>query len=452
MKHGIVRTLTVLTLGGILAAPAAGQIAPGEQLAAAPAAQPQEDLVDRVLAVVGDTILLYSTVINEVGRLRAAGELPDDPAQIERAARQIVEASVNDMLILTAAKQANITVTDQDVAADVDQRLRDAELEVGSPEAFRELLAAEGGTLEGFRRDLTEVYRSGAIRNQYMTQVLQNRTPPVINESEIQAYFEANRTELEQRPATVSFRQVEITPVPSDSARRAAIAEAEQVLKELRDGGDFEVLARRFSDDASNAENGGDLGWFGTGQMVPEFEEAAFALRAGQTSGIVETDFGFHIIRVDRTRTAERQGRHILIQPEVTEADIEKARVRADSVFDALQAGASIEDLANRYNAEDEYLQGSTTNLIADRIPPEYIAALADAEPNSLVGPFRFQHPRGPRWVVLRFIERQAARDRTLDDVRSLIRQQLEQQKMVAQHLEELRERIYVDVRLEPAA
>ncbi len=447
MKHGIVRTLALLVLS-VTAAPLAGQVAPGAQPAPMAANQLEETIVDRVLAVVGDSILLYSTIINEVGRLHAAGELPNDPAQVDLAARQLIEASVNDMLILAAAKRANVTVSDQDVLPGVEQRISQAEQDLGSPEAFRQLLASEGRTMAAFRRDLLEIYRADAIKTRYLSQVLQNRTPPVINESEVQAYFDANRAALGQRPATVSFRQVVVTPQPTDSARQAAIAEAEEVLAELRGGADFAVLARRFSDDASNAESGGDLGWFGTGQMVPEFEQVAFALRAGQTSGIVETDFGFHIIRVDRTRTAERQARHILIQPEVTAADIERGRVRADSVAEAVRGGASIQELANRYNAEDELLPAVASNLILDRIPPEYGAAVAGAEVGDVVGPFRFEHPRGPRWVVLQFNDQQDAREYTLEDARPRIRQALEQQKLMEQHLLELREQIYVNVRL----
>jgi hypothetical protein len=101
-------------------------------------------------------------------------------------------------------------------------------------------------------------------------------------------------------------------------------AKAEKLLTQLRAGGDFNALAKEFSIDTSNKDQGGDLGWFGRGMMVKPFEEAAFALKPGELSGIVETQFGYHIIKLDERRMQDSpngqpveqiRARHILIAP-----------------------------------------------------------------------------------------------------------------------------------------
>src|SRR5690606_17493840 len=179
-----------------------------------------------------------------------------------------------------------------------------------------------------------------------------------------------------------------ITPEPSDSADAEARRTAEEVYRELQNGGDWEVLARRFSDDPGTKESGGDLGWVRQGgDLVPEFERMAFSIRPGMLSPIFRTDYGYHILEVQRIQGAERRVRHILIAPEITEEDMERARVRADSVANAIREGANINTLARRYGTPDDQIDVPSQQV--SRLPPAYAQALANAQTGDVVGPFK---------------------------------------------------------------
>jgi hypothetical protein len=129
-------------------------------------------------------------------------------------------------------------------------------------------------------------------------------------DAEIDAYLKAHLEEqVHARHILIPAGKPESpdpNPTPSESDKAQARAKAEQVLKRARAGEDFAALAKQFSSDPGSKDKGGDLGWFAAGQMVPEFDKAAFALQPGQISDIVESQFGFHIIKVEERRMGEK--------------------------------------------------------------------------------------------------------------------------------------------------
>ena len=166
--------------------------------------------------------------------------------------------------------------------------------------------ALYGGTLEEFK----EEGRASVAEQLLYAAVQQAVVGPIeLSEDELRAYFEEHKTDYSTE------EQIEASHILVKTEE-----EAQAILAELAGGADFAELARTRSTDTGSAAQGGALGWFGRGVMAPEFEEAAFALEVGETSGIVQTDFGFHIIRVTNRRAAS--------EPEFGEvAD----RVRADA-------------------------------------------------------------------------------------------------------------------------
>ena len=430
--RSIVLALTLTLLGAGAASAQAG------------GAAPNAELVDRVVAVVGDTALLLSDVDGAVAQLEAQSGQRFTPEQREAARQDILRARVEEMMILQAAKDAGITANEQAIVEQVDTRINELMNQLGGEVAFENALRQEGMNRARYRALLSSQARTEAIREQYLSQQSVNRALPVVSEEQIREAFEARRASLGQAPIRVSLQQVVVKSEPSDSAREKALAEAREVYEELRAGGDFQVLARRFSDDEGTKEAGGDLGWFRPGRMVPEFESAAFALRPGQTSGIVRTDFGYHIIHLERVRGAERKARHILISPEVTPADIERARQRADSVATAVRGGASPTVLARAYGTPTS--EAEVSRIPLEQLPPTYQTPLRTAATGDVVGPLELAAGPAPSFAVVRVSSRQEAGPYTLEDVRERVVELLQQQQLSANLVEELGSRVHVEI------
>lgn len=409
-------------------------------------AQPGEELWDGVVAVVGDTVLLRSDMALYLEQLQAQGQqVPAQGPELDRFLQEAVQERVNELMLIEGARAAGLTVAETEVQLAVDEQIRDVRGRFPSEAAFSQALAEAGRTPESYRAELARQFTDQTLVQRFIRQRTQEMAPPAIGDAEIRAFFEANRQRFGARPASVSFQQVIVRPVAGDSARAAALRTAEQVVRELGEGADFEVLARRYGMDGTR-ERGGDLGWFRQGQMVRRFDQVVFAMRPGQTSGIVETEFGFHIIKLERTRGPERQARHILIRPEIVQADIDRARQRADSVATAIRNGASAPDLAARYDTPDQARFQSDVPL--DRLPPAFVSSLEGAQPNAVAGPLQVENGPNPAFAVVRVTSRQTAGEYTVDEQRERITEMLREQKLLARLLEDLRRETYVAVRM----
>ena len=415
--------------------------------AAAPAQEAGTELVDRIVAVVGDSAILASDIQVLIERRRAFGQpVPTDPEALDELRRQELETLINEMILLQAAERDSVVVAPEEVEAQVQATLTEQERRFGGRAAFEAALQAEGLTLQEYRQTVASGVRRAGVRQQFEATLMRDRTPPTVSDAEVREFFEARRAELGRRPATIRFQQAVVTPEPSDSARQAALDEAQRALDAIREGEDFGTVARRYSDDLATREQGGELGWFRRGRMVPEFERAAYALRPGQTSGIVETSFGFHIIRLDRIRGPERQARHILIRPEITATDRERTQDRAREAAAKLRAGASMDSVIDAIHDPAE--QSRIGPALQDSLPTPYRSQLRGVSTGEVVGPFQIPDTQDA-YAVVKVTDATAAGEYTLQDeeMRVQIRQFLQREKLMQEVLGELRERTYIDVR-----
>jgi len=411
---------------------------------------PSAELVDRIVAVVGDTVVLYTEILESLLQLQAQGTtLPESgtPA-FDSLAFQTLDDLIDQLVLLQQAKTEDFDVADDMLDAETDRRFREVRNAFPSASEFETAIGESGRNLVQYRQFLRSQVRAQMLIEQFIQQSRSNLPPVIVSDEEARAWFDDNLTGQTQ-PATITFEQLVLEPQPSEEAETAAFEKASQILAEIRDGKDFEVAAREYSDDTATRQSGGDLGWVRRSLLDADFSRAAWSARTGTPIGPVRTQFGNHLIKVENTRGGERKIRHILLRHEITEADMERARLLAIELADSIKGGAAISPLAQDHGTKLEPVR--IPQMPVDRIAqqfPEYAEALSDPVPGRVVGPFVNTTPRGQRFVIVRVTEYVQQGPYKFPDVREDIRDRLVLDKGYAQFVDDLRKQAHIDIKL----
>ena len=412
-----------------------------------PAALP----IDRVAAIVGDQTLLWSDVLTTINQRRAQGmQLPPDSAGQAALARQVLSELIDEEILVQKAKELKLEVVESDITAAADRQIKQVRSQFQSDEEYRNELRKAGlGSPDEYRKSLIDQYRRQQFQQKAFAELKKKAKPINVSEEDITAAFERSRADLQKRPATVTFRQIVVAPHASPAAKAKAKARADSLLAEIRKGGDFEQIAKRESMDPGTKQLGGDLGWNRRGSgLVPEFEAVMFALRPGDVSPVIETAFGYHIIRVDRVQSAEVKARHILIAPEIDSADVARARTEADTVAAQWRRGVSYDSLVAKHHDPTEE-KGVLQPFPRDSLPASYSGALAGAKAGDITQPFQLANPRGaPKFAVLQVVTLTDAGEYKVSEIRDQIREQLSDERSIRALLDELRKQTYVAIKL----
>lgn len=237
--------------------------------------------------------------------------------------KQILDGMIAQRLLLAEAAREGVTVGDEEVKAQV------AALRGRFPDqaAFENALKTEGMT----ESELQKTLRDEAVIQKYVGTKIFNGVQ--VTDQAARQFYDQNQDKM-QRPERVHAKHVLIGVQPNASAedKQKARAKAEDVLKRAKAGEDFGKLASENSDDPGSKARGGDLSWFARGQMVPPFDQAAFALaKPNDLSDVVETQFGYHVIQL-----VEKQG--------PSAVPFEEAKPRIDQMLKQQQAGKRLQD------------------------------------------------------------------------------------------------------------
>lgn len=319
------------------------------------AAQKYEGVIDKSVALVGNDIIMLSEIEAEAQMMRARGLTVDKTARCE-----ILENMLVSKLFLTQAKLDSLTVNDAQVSASLDQRVNEIMSTLGGEQKMEEYF---GKPVYKLRQEWRQTLNDQSLI-QEMQRNVASKTPK-LTPRDIKKYCE--ETPAEDLPmVSTKYRIRQIGIYPDREAAELAVKERLVALRErVVNGEKFSTLARLYSQDPGSLSKGGELGMASRAIFWPAFSDAAMSLKVGQVSQVVETPDGFHIIQLIEREGDMFNARHILIKPQYTSEDRERAFHKLDSIRNLVLADTlSFFDAARAYSEEKH----SATNggLMAD--------------------------------------------------------------------------------------
>ncbi len=306
-------------------------------------AQKYKGVVDKSVAVVGGETILLSDVESEVQQLRASGAASDKDMRCE-----VLENMMDSKIFLMQARVDSLTISSDIVDGNLNQRMDWFRTQLGGDEEMEKYF---GKPMYKLRQEWQKALEEQSLTEQERMTVASKI--PEVTPYDVKEYIAA--TEAEDLPVVpVKYKLSQICIYPDREKAAMSVKEKLLSLRErIINGEKFSTLARIYSEDPGSARRGGELGMASKSIFWPAFSDAAMALRPGTISQIVETPDGYHIIEVIEKKGDMFNARHILLKPQYTGEDREKAFHTLDSLKTAILADEITFEMAARFYSED---------------------------------------------------------------------------------------------------
>lgn len=414
----------------------------------------QGKLIDEVIAVVGDNIILESEV--EVEYRQMQKEIPEirDTMKCEILRQKLIEK-----LMLTKAQLDSLELPEERVDAELDKRIRYFASQ--HPDG-------EKGLEEFYGKPISEIKATNRekIRNSMLVQEMQGKIlkDVKVSPTDIKNYFNEMTKEdsLPYYSAEVELAQIIIEPKVSKEAKELAYEKIKELRERIVNGENFNTLALIYSDDKGSASRGGELGFFTRGDMVPEFEGAAFKLKPDSISRIVESKYGYHILKLIDRKGDNINVRHILIKPQIFRSDVANAKAKLDSIIWQVRIDSlTFENAAKKFS--DDVMTKSrggfitegqigTTKVPIDELPKDLYFTIEKMKPGEMSEPEQITLPgpdREQAWRVLYLKSESKPHECNLrDDYQKLqaMAAQKKQVKATQEWIDKYRKQVYMSV------
>lgn len=409
----------------------------------------QRDVVDKIVAIVGDKVILASEVATQTQLMVMQSEnKPTTEEEVKELQRQIIEQMISDYLILVAAEQdTTISVRAEEVDKALDEQIARIAQNFPSNDEFLDALASEGLSL----RDLKKKFRSD-IEGQILKQrLIGSRVQSVsVSRHEVEVFYDKYRDSIPSQPEAAKLAHILIDIKPSEKNEDSIKAVAQDLRKRILEGADFATISSQFSDLGAGA-NGGDLGFISRDDVVPEFSRAAFNLSVGDISGVIRTPFGYHVIKCEGKRDNKLHLRHLLLAVPATAKDTVLAAHLTDSLIQLIRGGEEFGPIAKEYSIDNSTrAQGGELGWFSTtELPPDFaLHVIGWKTPGEIKGPIQSQYGLHILKLLDYTEERKFDIDDNYDQLKEMARQE-KTGKIIEEWIEEIKEKTYIKYQLD---
>ena len=410
----------------------------------------QERIVDRIVAVVGNSIILQSELENELMQMQAQGYVPTEDSRCELLENYLVQR-----LLLNQAIVDSIEVTEAEVEMELNRRLQFFVQQIGSEENLENYY---NKSILEIKEDFREIVRDQLITSYMQDDIIGNvRVTP----AEVRRFYNnMAEEEIPLIPSEVQIRKIVRYPEFSEAENFRVRQRLNEIRQRIINGESFTTMAVLYSQDPGSARRGGELGYMPRSALTSEFANVAFSLRDDRVSPVFESEYGFHIVQLIDRRGEQVNVKHILLTPQATDQAKAEAKTFLDSLGTVIRTDTiSFRFAAMRHTEDDDTRMngglvinpetgGSRFEL--DQLSPVNYEAVRNMKVGEIAGPLESRDRQNRTYYKLLYLDSQTAPHRAnlRDDYAFLKEMALmeKRQRILQEWIAERRARTYIRI------
>lgn len=370
--------------------------------------QAQKKNIDKVIAVLGNNIILLSDLNQQYAQYLNSGN-PDNP----NIRCYILQQILTQKLLKQQAEIDSIVVDESMVDEEVDKRMRYQIQRAGGQERLEQFL---NRSVLQYKDEIRPDIKEQLISNKMQQKITEN---VVATPLEVKKYFDSyEKDSLPDIPTEFEIGEIVMYPKLTKAEKQKFYDKIDALRLRVKSGEDFGFLAKSYSEDPGSAPDGGDLGFFDRTRMVKEFTAWAFKLKPGEISPVFETEHGFHILQVIERRGEQVNARHILVRPQTTPQSLDRVKLHADTIYqNIIDKKLPFSTAASLYsdNKDSQYNGGMllyadqvtarTTFIPADKLDPKVFLVVDTMKEGEISKPIAFTDAEGKEGFKILYLK-----------------------------------------------